>query len=241
MPESPFQRAAREGAGIPQGSQGQGPKGSSSAGGKKRKRKSRPTTSARARKQRTKDRYAHAREDAQLEGLIPTLPEEALKPEQVPACAQSEDRKALAEMVTRAIRGGWAVPLAKREQFVEELTGILLDPEESSKVKVAAFTALRLADHDQWVRDNPEVAGKAKGGTSGVSLQVNIQAAQVVREMIESGEFESIGNDTHTESVSAPEESGASGGGGFAREMEAPTPSSGNQQRVNGSMAHPKQ
>jgi len=131
---------------------------------KKRKRKSKPTSKARARKQNTKDRYAHAREDAQLEGLIPTTPEEALKPERVDPSTQSEEPTPTT-MVIRAATKGWKVPDERKETLVAELIGIIDNPEMPAKVKVAAFNALRLADQSQWERDHPEVMAKIKGAS----------------------------------------------------------------------------
>lgn len=158
--------------------------------GSGKKSGSKPTSQARSDKQRIKDRYAHAREDAQLAGLIPTTPEESLKPEQVNPATQSDAPHP--ELVAQAIRKGWAVPEERKPRLVDELTKIIDNPEAPEKVKVAAFSALRLADKDQYERDNPEEAAKAKGGSKiavGVNVQNNIDAATAIRQMIESGEL----------------------------------------------------
>jgi hypothetical protein len=70
------------------------------AGRTRRLRATNPTSPRRKEEQRIKDRYAHAREDAQLAGVIPTTPEEALKPERVdsrrtpsPRCARIVARR----------------------------------------------------------------------------------------------------------------------------------------------------
>ena len=178
MPKSPFQRAAEEGLNQPEGS-------SEGKGEGKRKRCSKPTSKKRAKKQNTKDRYAHAREDAQLEGLIPTTPEEALKPERVPPSIQSN--QAMPGLIAEAIRRGWTVPQGIKPALVDEMVQIILDPERSDKAKVAAFNALRMADRSQWEQDNPVDAGKAKGATStvAVSVQSNMLAVKVIREAFE--------------------------------------------------------
>ena len=76
-----------------------------------RKRKSTPTTKRRSAKQTAKDRYAHAREDAQLLGLIPTPPEEALKSERVDPSTQGA--QPLPALICDAMRKGWAGPEEK--------------------------------------------------------------------------------------------------------------------------------
>ena len=172
MPISPFQRAAEEGLNQPEGS--------STVGSGKRKRKSKPTSKARSRRQKTKDRYAHAREDAQLEGLIPTTPEEALKSERVPACAQGS--QPMSELVAQAIRKGWNVDEAKKPGLVAEMVAIVMDTEMSAKAKVAAFNALRLADKDQYERDHPDTV-KAGGGGNTI-VNVNVETIESVQQRL---------------------------------------------------------
>ena len=155
-----------------------------STGGKKRSR-SKPTSKARRKRQSTKDRYAHAREDAQLEGLIPTTPEEALTDERVPPSAQAN--QPMPGLIAEAIRKGWSVPPGLKPQLVDELIGVILDPEARTKDKIAAFNALRGADRSQWEQDNPVDAGKAKGAvnTVSVSVQANMIAINALREALE--------------------------------------------------------
>ena len=206
MPTSTFQHAQKANQ----------PEGSSTGRGR---RKSKPTSKARARRQRTKDRYAHAREDAQLEGLIPTTPEEALTPERVPPSAQSE--QPLPELIAQAIRKGWAVDEQMKPQLVQELIGIVMSCEEA-KHKVTAFNALRMADQHQWERDNPETAGKAKGGNS-ISVTANVEAAILLREIIDHGDIGGAG------AVPALDITGAPGTSGHAGEVQEPaTPASHN-------------
>lgn len=146
--------------------------------GSGKKSGSKPTSRARAAKQSIKSRYARAREDAQLIGLIPTTPEGALKPERVSPSVQTD--QPLPELIGQAVRKGWAVPEATKPRLVDELISIVENPELPAKVKVSAFGALRQADKDQYERDNPEAAGKAKGGnkvTVGIGNKVDVSSS----------------------------------------------------------------
>ncbi len=134
MPVSPFMRSKQENQ-----------PGGGSVGGRKKRRK----------QQSTRDRYAHAREDAQLQGLIPTTPEEALTPERVPGSAQGN--QPLPELIAEAIRRGWNVPSGMKPHMVDELVQIVLSADMPAKAKIASFNALRMADESQWERDHPEL------------------------------------------------------------------------------------
>ncbi len=146
--------------------------------GKRGKRKSKPTTKARSRKQNTRDRYAHAREDAQLEGLIETTPEEALRSERVDPSTQGEQN--LTSLVRVAVRKGWQVPEEKKPVLVDEMVAVMEDEEESSLTKVFTFNALVKADHLQWERDNPVESGKSKGG---VQVRQEIDLKQLFQQV----------------------------------------------------------
>ena len=126
------------------------------------KRKSKPTSKSRNRKQSTKSRYARAREDAQLEGIIPMSPEGALKPERVDPSSQKEQPQS--KLIGQAIRKGWATPDEKKPRLVDEMIAIVEDPEAKTFDKVAAYNALLKGDQAQFERDQPEQAAKAKGG-----------------------------------------------------------------------------
>lgn len=119
--------------------------------------------------QRRKKRYMELREELTLAGVIPTEPAGAIRDERVDPATQGG--QALPALIGEAIRKGWAVPEEKKPGFVDELGAIIENPEESNKVKVAAFNALRMADKDQWERDHPEVGTTEKGPTT---LNVNI-------------------------------------------------------------------
>lgn len=245
MPVSPFRRAAEEGLNQPESS--------SSASGKKkkpkRKRKSKPTSKKRAQKQRTKDRYAHAREDAQLEGLIPTTPEEALSPEQVNPAIQTGS--ALPELVRQALRESWATPNAAKPAIIAALLepffqeDVALDEngqqvkiKPSRKLLMELAKTLRVLDQTQWERDNPGKAGQARGGGSGniggnttnfnlntnTVIQNNIQAAALIREAIERGDLGIL------EEMPAPDLAGTPGSGGHERALEGSTAPTDHQQ-----------
>ena len=140
----------------------------------------------RKKKQHLRAKYSAIREEAQLAGVIPTIPEGGIRNEVVDPKTQSE--QVFPSLVGGAIRKGWAVPEEKKPKLVDEMIDIVEDTEATTKEKVAAFNALRLADQQQYERDHPEEIAK-KGGTSSVSVQANVQAVTVIREMIESGQI----------------------------------------------------
>lgn len=201
MPESPFQRAARErldqtDGRSTAGSEGERPAPKAEAKPKAKptaraKRKPKPTSSAKNRKQKVKKRYSSAREDAQLEGVIPTTPDGAVRDE----VSRGEGDVAFPALICRAVREGWLIDSAKVPKHIEEMSRIIEDAEAKDKDKVAAFKALTAlatlgmrADQAQWERANPAAAGQAKGAaTVAVSVQNNVLAAQVIREAIQGG------------------------------------------------------
>lgn len=129
-------------------------------------------------RQRKRRLFQMVREDLQLSGDLPTTPEGGLRPEVVPPDTQQEGGAAeLPKLVKQAIREGWATPNDARIRHVDELSAIIDDPDQQAKVKIAAFNALRLADKDQWERDNPETAGRAKGGQFILNLKLETVVA----------------------------------------------------------------
>ena len=142
MPVSPFRRAVEEGLTEPTGE----PTG--------------PTYGKNKRKDRQHKRrlYQQIREDLQVAGEIPTTTEGALRSEVVDTADQ-----AMPELIAQAIRNGWEVPREKRPRFVDELASILENPDEPSKMKIAAFNALRMADKDQYERDHPKEEDSNRG------------------------------------------------------------------------------
>ena len=143
-------------------------------------------------RQRRIRRYMELREELQLSGDIPVEPDGATftraRPngdERVDPATQTE--QALPAIITQAIRQGWAVPEEKKPVLVDEMIGIIDDPEEANKVKVAAFNALRQADQHQYERDHPENA-KLTGTTVLNVVEVVVtndsskQASEIVTE-----------------------------------------------------------
>lgn len=120
-----------------------------------RKRKSKPTGPRRREEQQVKDRLAHAQDDAQRLGLIDTVPEEALGPARVDPLSQTE--QPFPTLVRQAIRRGWAVPDEKKPGLVDELVGVVEDPDASQVAKVMAFNSLAAADKLQHERDQQYV------------------------------------------------------------------------------------
>lgn len=206
MPESPFQRAQNEGLNQPEGSSA------------RRKSRSHPTSKNRNKKRKLRDQYVAIREEAQLHGIIPTTPEGAVKPEQVPASAQQE--QPLPHLISQAIRKGWNISDEMKPHLVQELIDLVMGGDTETKHKIAAFNALRMADKDQYERDHPEEAGKAKGGGGGgnISVTANVQAAVLLREMIDRGEIGSAGT------LPASDITSTSSSGGHGREGAEPTP-----------------
>jgi hypothetical protein len=139
-----------------------------------RKRKSKPTTPRRWKLQRVADRYAHAREDAQLAGLIPTVPEEALTDERVDPARQSEPP--LLGLVRRAVREDWDTPAEKKPVIVDQIIRLVESEDTGPHVKVAAARTLQMLDRDQWERDQAERAGRAEAGIRADSQEVVVTA-----------------------------------------------------------------
>jgi hypothetical protein len=183
-------------------------------------------------RQRKRERYQKLREDLQLSGDIPVVPEGAIRDERVPTSGQGEQH--LPQLVGRAVRKGWAVPEERKPGLIDELMTIIDNPEVPEKVKVAAFQALRAADKDQYERDNPGAVKKlAIGPPVNVSLQMNIQAAAVIKGMVERGE---VGEFEPAEELPTSNQPGAFGTGGLSREMEASAALEEDQRRAGESV-----
>jgi hypothetical protein len=148
-----------------------------------------------------KRKYARLREECQLAGIIPTVPEGAVRNERVDPALQQE--QPLPELIAQAVRHGWAVPEECKPGLVDELQAIVDNPEMPAKVKVAAFNALRLADKDQYERDHPEEAGKARGGAK-VAVVNNVRLGNV---------FDDIARDVAIIEQHAQQVDGAATGG----------------------------
>lgn len=194
-----------------------------------------PTEGKKKRKARQSKRelYQKVREDLQLSGDLPVTPEGALKSEVVDTLGAPQPK-----LIAEAIRRGWAVPEARKPDLVDELIKILDDPDAQNKVKVAAFNALRMADQAQYERDHPEQVAKIKGGATvavGVTVQQNLDAAALIRGMVESGQLGIL------EEQQAPDIPSAPGGGRLERSMEGSTTPAGDQQRAGAVVADAEQ
>lgn len=121
-------------------------------------------------RQRKPARYSKRREDAQLSGREPVSAEGAVRNERVSPLAQED--QPLPALVARGIRSGWATPEEMKPILVDEMVGIIQDPEMKAVPKIMAYQALLKGDQYQYERENPEAAGKAKGG---VKVDVNQQ------------------------------------------------------------------
>jgi len=106
--------------------------------------------------QRQKRRYMELRDILQVAGEIPIELSGAIRDERVDPAQQTNNSELLPTLVKTAIRNGWNVPNEKKPRYVDEMGTILDDPEAKQKDKIAAFNALRMADKDQYERDNPE-------------------------------------------------------------------------------------
>lgn len=191
------------------------------------KRGKHPTTKRRNQKQTVKERYAKAREDAQLMGVIPVEPVGAVRDERVDPSSQA-GTPPLPSLVVQAARQGWATPEEKKPLIVDEMVkiatgqaaemgpdGICTGP--SPKNQVAAARALVIMDQTEWERRNPDAAGKAKGATNvnvGVSQTVSVFGS--IRDLLDKArEQREVGRvtDESKEEVEAREATSATNGG----------------------------
>jgi hypothetical protein len=118
------------------------------------------TTRRRNRRQKVKARYAKCREEAQLQGLIPTVPAGAVRNEVVDPRTQSEQR--LPSLDRRAIYQNWDVPDAEKPRVIDRLSEPFHDPEADPRLIVLNFRALLLADQRQHEQDRAEGASEGR-------------------------------------------------------------------------------
>ena len=112
----------------------------------------------RKRRQRCKERYAKAREDAQLSGIIPTVPEGAVRNEVAPIAPDPP----LPHLVRAAIKNNWATPDCNKPAIVDSLIAPVYDPDTDPMLIVKCARVLLLLDQTQYERDHPEQAGKGR-------------------------------------------------------------------------------
>lgn len=110
-------------------------------------------------------KYARAREDVQLMGLLPTIPEVAAQGKRTDRVFVVE-REELSALDRAAINQGWATPKEQQPLVIQRLIAKMFDENTSVAESVMCANALLKADQMQFARDNPELAGKAKGGTT---------------------------------------------------------------------------
>lgn len=133
-----------------------------------RKRKSKPTSKRRAERQSVTRRLTHALDDAQRLGLVPTVPEvvpgldKAVDP-------KSQEEQKIPSLDRQAIKKGWSVPEDKKPLVIQRLLEPFDDAEADGWLLKENAKVLISADQRQWERDNPEEAGRSKGGL-GINL-----------------------------------------------------------------------
>lgn len=258
MPVSPFKRDVQKGL------TGRQPDGSSVAGsgaGRRGKRRAKPTSSRRNRKQKIKEIYAKAREDAQLAGIIPTTPEGAVRNECVDPRLQGCQQ--LPALIRQALREDWSTPAAAKPGII----GALLEPffvqdvvldKDGNQVTVPTSRVmlielartLKLLDQTQWERDHPEEAGRAKGGSTAVavSVQTNNEAINLLNEMLKDGRLNidqingvyTKADGIHTELAITPPVAGSVGDSGFKRAVETSAAPDGHKQGAGEGVAGAK-
>ena len=139
------------------------------------KTKSHPTTKRRKRKQNQRAKLGRIREQLQLRGEEPTSAEGAVRCERVDPSTQEEQE--LTALDRQAVRRGWAVPEAEKVKVIDRLLDVVKDPLAKNMAVIFSANALVSANHRQYEYDNPEAAGKAKGGVKvDVANQVNVVA-----------------------------------------------------------------
>ena len=141
------------------------------------------TTSARNKRQKLKATYGRVREEAQLQGIIPTTPEGAAKSERVNPAVQTEQQ--FPALVAEAARNGWATPEHIKPKIVDALVepfvkrDVVYAPDGSEYevppdryLLTKNAQVLATLDKMQHERDNP----KDEGGDTNVNVntQVNV-------------------------------------------------------------------
>ena len=148
-----------------------------------RKRESKPNGPRRREKQRVKDRIAHAQDDGQRLGIIETTPEEALKPARVGPPVQNE--QIFPNLISRAMRKGWEPTEEMKISSVDELDSIIHDREVPPQVRVNAIRIQQQGTVIQHSIDNPEAAGKAKGGINNKNEVTVVDLGELFRRVDE--------------------------------------------------------
>lgn len=128
--------------------------------------------------------YTKARENLQLAGVLETTSVGAVRNEKVQT--ESGHLASLPGLVMDAVHQKWSTPPEEQGKAVADLLKMLHDEDLDPGRRIAAFNALRHADRDQWERENPELAGKVKGGgVSVTTTQQVITGDQMIRALQE--------------------------------------------------------
>jgi hypothetical protein len=112
----------------------------------------------RKRRQRCKERYAKLREDAQLCGILPTVPEGAVRNEVAPVAPDPP----LPHLVRAAIKNNWPTPDCNKPAIVDSLCAPAYDPDADPMLIVKCVRVLLLLDQLQYDLDQLEEAGKGR-------------------------------------------------------------------------------
>lgn len=130
-----------------------------------------------------RERYSHAREDAQQLGLIPTLPEVALASERVDPATQSAPE--LPALDRKAMRGNWDTSQAEIEKVFGRLLKIIESETSNDTEAIASARAIMHAHFRQWEQDNPDLAGKMRAQKQPQQITINIGMVAAAVEEIE--------------------------------------------------------
>ncbi len=110
-------------------------------------------------RKKVKARYQKAREDAQLVGLLPTVPDGAVRDERVNPATQS--RPTFLELEAMAVAKGWPVPVEYRAEVIHEWHLILQDKDQKASVRLKAgqnLLAAYVASYRERHGDQPVAA-----------------------------------------------------------------------------------
>ena len=99
-------------------------------------------------------------EDAQLSGIIPTVPEGAVRNEVAPVAPDP----VLPHLVQQALRRNWATSDASKPKVVADLLAAFSEEGADPMLRIRLFQTLLLCDQTQWERDHPEQARKGRTG-----------------------------------------------------------------------------
>ncbi len=133
----------------------------------------------RSERQIAKQRYALARERAQAMGVIPTVPEGAVRNEVVNPATQGEQD--LTSLDRAAISMGWSVPEEQKPRVIQRLLEKLDDPEITPAAAALIAGALVKADQIQFERDRPAEAAKAAAVT--INNNVHVDVGELLRKV----------------------------------------------------------